>query len=192
MPFLRPCAHWEEYQCYHYVHIADVQQPYEKIGIGDETSNLQFRSPNVLTVLLSEHPTEASVCFTHRGTRNEFPSSIAAPCHGYARGKRYPDMSLEIAAVGFNYLGPNYPLRHLKFVRVFRGSLPSSMIGFLVDERDRLNPLWKSMVKPRPWCIITRLKPKDEAAHLKKLSTMAETVPASMPNMQILETLSRL
>ena len=192
MPSLRRCAEWEEYQCYHYVHIADVQVPYETIGMRDPTSSLQFRSPNVLTVLLSDGTTEASVCFTHRGTRNEFPSSIAAPCHGYAHGKRHPDRSLEIAAVGFNYLGPNYPLRHLKFVRVFRGSLPSSMIGFLVDERDRLKPLWESMVKPKPWCIITRLKPKEEAKHLEKLLTMAETVPASMPNMQILETLSRL
>ena len=108
MPFLRRCAPWEEYQCYHYVHIADVQEPYEKSGIRDETSYLQFRSPNVLTVLISEHPTEASVCFTHRGTRNELRTSIAAPCHGYARGKRYPDKSLEIVAVGFNYLGPGY------------------------------------------------------------------------------------
>ena len=192
MPFLRQCAPGEEYQCYHYSHIADVQQPYEDMEIGDPTSSLQFRSPNVLTVLLSQHTTENSVCFTHRGIRNEFPRSIAAPCHGYARGKRYPNMSLEITAVGFHFLGPFHNLRHLKFVRVFRGSQPSPMIGFLVDERDLLKPLWRSEVKPLPWCIITRLKPEEEANHLNKLETMAETVTASLHDKQVLHRLSQL
>ena len=139
MPFLRQCAAGEEYQCYHYSHIADVQQPYESSGIEDPTSSLQFRSPNVLTVLLSQHTTENSVCFTHRGIRNEFPRSIAAPCHGYARGKRYPKGSLEVTAVGFHFLGPNHRLRHSA-----QGIQSQLMVGSLVDERDHLEP-WKVM-----------------------------------------------
>ena len=89
--------------------------------------------------MLSQHTTENSVCFTHRGVRNEFPRSITAPCHGYARGKRYPKGSLEVTAVGFHFLGPNHRLRHSA-----QGIQSQLMVGSLVDERDLLEP-WKVM-----------------------------------------------
>ena len=90
-------------------------------------------------VLLSQHTTENSVCFTHRGVRNEFPRSITAPCHGYARGKPYPKGSLEVTAVGFHFLGPNHRLHHSP-----QGIQSQLMVGSLVDERDHLEP-WKVM-----------------------------------------------
>ena len=168
---------FQEYQVYHYRHIEEVLQVHT--GEDPMTASIQYRSPNYLVCIVNRDGSGCpnAISFIHQGKRGELPYRIAPDLHGYSRGCIHSDGMVELAACGFNYMGADYPLRHLKFVRLFDIAGVSPLVGHRV--RDPLLPLYR---EHRPWCVLHRVRGEQESRILADIQHMpAFPAPHEVP-----------
>ena len=162
----------QEYQIYHYRHIAEIMSNPTPT---DPTSSKQYRSANLLVVIVNNDNSvaEHSVTFVHGGKRGELGYDIAPALHGMTLGNTRSDGTVELAACSFNYLGEGYPLRHLRFVRIYSSTGISPLVGHLIQ-----NPTMPLESQPSmPWCILHRLSPGHTADELARIQHIPSNPP---------------
>ena len=141
-----------KYTVWHYRHVGEV---YANPDASDPTSAKQHRSSNLLiaAINLDGSVRENAITFVHQGKRGNL-IKLAPEMHGFSVGHIRGDGYVEIAACSFNYMGPGFPLRHLKFVRVFDHEGASTLVGHLIDRVFNPDMPLHVEVEQSAWCVL--------------------------------------